>query len=234
MILSFLKWNKLNEARDREQILANYRENFPEMEDAAEAMNFLIDTNIIDSSGYDEDFKKMRSAFNKWTKQIGLNPREKEDLQIYLELLKKMSAGTTRVAIDALSSDAAKSLFDLGLHLVSSPAQLMNGNLIFSLDPQYRRLNGWGIGFFPGPKRIRRMTPKGIYLNVWGRGRGSMDIGIKQFNNITSDTEFFDVALKWAANNIDFGQAASNPDPTAWKYYTKRKTRTDAHNKNAD
>lgn len=122
---------------------------------------------------------------------------------------------------EALESEAAKKLMALGLHLVSSKTQLINGNLIFSLDPNYKPHDGWGIGFFIGPKKIRRMTPKGINVGVWRRDAGSMDIGIKYFHG-ASDEDFYQIAMEWAAENIDFDHAKANTAINAWKYYTKK------------
>ncbi len=124
----------------------------------------------------------------------------------------------------ALDTEGAKQLMALGLHLVSSRTQLINGNIIFSLDPNYTPSNGWGIGFFAGPKLIRRMMPKGINLGIWGRKSGSMDFKIKRFSAEMLDLEFFDTAMKWAAENIDFDHAKRNPEPTTWKYYTKKRS----------
>lgn len=124
----------------------------------------------------------------------------------------------------ALETEGAKKLMALGLHLVSSRTQLINGNIIFSLDPNYTPKEGWGIGFFAGPKLIRRMMPKGINLGVWGRKTGSMDFKIKRFPAEMPDLEFFDTAMKWAAENIDFEHAKANPNPATWKYYTKKRS----------
>ena len=124
----------------------------------------------------------------------------------------------------ALETEGAKQLMALGLHMVSSRTQLVNGNIIFSLDQNYAPSNGWGIGFFAGPKLIRRMMPKGINLGVWGRKSGSMDFKIKRFSQGMPDLEFFDTAMQWAAENIDFEHAKRNPEPTTWKYYTKKRS----------
>lgn len=124
----------------------------------------------------------------------------------------------------ALETEGAKQLMALGLHMVSSRTQLVHGNIIFSLDPTYTPSNGWGIGFFAGPKLIRRMMPKGINLGVWGRETGSMDFMIKRFPDKMPDLEFFDTAMQWAAENIDFKHAKQNPEPTTWKYYTKKRS----------
>jgi len=129
----------------------------------------------------------------------------------------------------ALETEGAKQLMALGLHMVSSRTQLINGNIIFSLDQNYAPSNGWGIGFFAGPKLIRRMMPKGINLGVWGRTSGSMDFKIKRFSHAEgytkmSDLEFFDKAMQWAAENIDFEHAKANPSSYTWKYYTKKRS----------
>ncbi len=124
----------------------------------------------------------------------------------------------------ALATEGANQLMALGLHMVSSRTQLVNGNIIFSLDQNYAPSNGWGIGFFAGPKLIRRMMPKGINIGVWGRRTGSMDFKIKRFPAEMPDLEFFDTAMQWAAENIDFEHAKRNPEPTTWKYYTKKRS----------
>jgi hypothetical protein len=102
---------------------------------------------------------------------------------------------------------------------------LANGSLIFSVDPEYRRKDGWGIGFFPGPKVIRRMTPKQINIGIGSRrgGLGSMDIAIKHFRNITANLDFYNQAMLWAAENIDFEHAVLYPEKSIWKYNVKKK-----------
>jgi hypothetical protein len=220
MILSFLDWNKLNEARDKAALLQDFREKSGENSaEAVASLDFLLSSGLIDESGYNAEIKKILDTFTKWMKGNALNPREKEDLEILLEIAEESGIAALR----ALSSDGAKALFDQGLHLVSSPTQLANGNLVFSLDPNYRSKNGWGIGFFPGPKRIRRMTPKGINLGIWGRYHGSMDVTIKRFLNTSTDSEFFDMAMQWAAENVDFEHAKLYPEEGQWKYYKKKK-----------
>ena len=134
-----------------------------------------------------------------------------------------MGDDTGLAALATLKSDGAKALIAKGVYMVSSITQLGNGSLIFSVDPNYRRSDGWGIGFFPGPKIIRRMTPKGINIGVWSRTSGSMDILIKKFNDTGSDLEFYNTAMLWAAENIDFEHAKLYPENQVWKYYKKKK-----------
>lgn len=164
--------------------------------------------------------KQLNVAFVKAMSGSGINPRESESLATLIDLGKE--AGLT--ALMALETDGAEALRKEGLVVVSSMRQLANGNLIWSLDPAYAPHAGWGIGFFPGPRTIRRMTPKGIKIGVWGRYKGSMDIRIKKFSEIGTDLEFFNYAMKWAADNIDFEQVRKNPESTTWKYYTKRRS----------
>ena len=140
-----------------------------------------------------------------------------------MEDLIKLGDTTGLAVLTALGSEGTKALIANGLYLVSSITQLGNGSLIFSVDPNYRRSDGWGIGFFPGPKIIRRMTPKGINIGVWSRTYGSMDILIKKFNDTGSDLEFYNTAMLWAAENIDFEHAKLYPENQVWKYYKKKK-----------
>ena len=68
------------------------------------------------------------------------------------------------------------------------------------------------------------MTPKGIDLGIYGRSQGSMDIRIKDFSNTTSSAlDFFNTAMLWAAEKIDFEHATLYPEPSAWKYKVRRK-----------
>jgi hypothetical protein len=108
-------------------------------------------------------------------------------------------------------------LQEKGLELVSSRTQLLNGSIIFAY-PGYRRHNGYAIGLFPGPKLIRRMTPKGIWTGVRGRtpyGYGSMDFRIKELRDIPEE-QFYRVAMRWILDHIDL------EDP---EFSVKRKTR---------
>ena len=93
-------------------------------------------------------------------------------------------------------------LQEKGLELVSSRTQLLNGSIIFAY-PGYRRHNGYAIGLFPGPKLIRRMTPKGIPLGIRSRRYGSMDFEIKRLRFV-SDDQFYRVAIRWILDHIDF------------------------------
>ena len=69
-----------------------------------------------------------------------------------------------------------------GLRIVSSRTQLLRGNVILGFAG-YRPHDKYAIGIYPGIKKIRRMTPKGIWTGVRGRtpfGYGSMDFQIKE------------------------------------------------------
>ena len=53
---------------------------------------------------------------------------------------------------------------------------------------------------------------------------GSMNIEIKKFRDTRSIADFFNQAMLWAAEKIDFEHATLYPEPTAWKYNVKKKT----------
>jgi hypothetical protein len=138
-------------------------------------------------------------------------------------------AGTALPEIrEVLDSPEAQLLKDKGLEVVSSPTQLLNGTLVWA-KPGYSRANGWGLGFFPGPSKIRRMTPKGLNLGVWGRRVGSMDVEMKAIptSAYANETEFYRIAMKWAAEHIDWNQLemAERQGQSAWRYYVKGKTK---------
>jgi len=185
-------------------------------------INRLVELGLVDDAGYRDEFKKIVDSYRKLVKGLDLNYQQHEDIEI-LKNLNQLSGINT---LTGLESDGAKALFAKGLHMVSSPTQLMNGTIVFSLDPAYRSKDGWGIGFFPGPKVIRRMTPKGINIGIWNRagGMGSMNIEIKKFRDTGSAANFFNQAMLWAAEKIDFEHATLYPEPTAWKYNVKKKT----------
>ena len=185
-------------------------------------INRLVELGLVDDAGYRNEFKKIVDSYRKLVKGLELNYQQHEDIEI-LKNLNQLSGMNTLIGLE---SDGAKALFAKGLHMVSSPTQLMNGTIVFSLDPNYRSKDGWGIGFFPGPKVIRRMTPKGINIGIWSRrgGMGSMNIEIKKFRDTGSAANFFNQAMLWAAEKIDFEHATLYPEPTAWKYNVKKKT----------
>jgi hypothetical protein len=202
-----------------------------ELGKTAAKINRLIDLGLVDDAGYRKEFKKIVDSYQQLVKGLKLNYKEQEDL----DLLKRIGqlAGINTFA--GLETSGAKALFAKGLHMVSSPTQLVNGSIVFSLDPNYRSSDGWGIGFFPGPRVIRRMTPKGIDVGIWGRRTGSMDIRIKDFSDTTSSVlDFYDKAMQWAADHIDFEKAALYPEPTEWKYYVKKKGQAQATRTEAD
>jgi hypothetical protein len=67
------------------------------------------------------------------------------------------------------------------------------------------------------------MTPKQVNLGVrWGMP-GSMDVLIKKWSYSAHPTslKFYDEAMQWAAENIDFEDVKRKPNEKAWKYYTK-------------
>jgi hypothetical protein len=196
-----------------------YSEETARLKSTADELADLLFLGLIDDSGYKQEFKKILSSYQTMIKGLKLDTSQKEDL----ELLAKISQDSGIRSLAGLDSEGAKALFAKGLHIVSSPTQLSNGTLVFSLDPNYRRSNGWGIGFFPHIRAIRRMTPKQIAIGVWGRRVGSMDIIIKKFPQTSSHEEFYNKSMQWAADNIDFAQAQLNPEPTQWKYYKKKK-----------
>lgn len=138
-------------------------------------------------------------------------------------------AGTALPEIkEVLESPEAQLLRAKGLEVVSSPTQLLNGTLVWA-KPGYTRAKGWGLGFFPGPSKIRRMTPKGLNLGVWGRRIGSMDVEMKTIptSAYSNETEFYRIAMKWAADHIDWDQLemAERRGQDAWRYYVKGKTK---------
>jgi hypothetical protein len=138
-------------------------------------------------------------------------------------------AGTALPEIrEILDSPEAQMLKAKGLEVVSSPTQLLNGTLVWA-KPGYTRAKGWGLGFFPGPSKVRRMTPKGISVGVWGRRVGSMDVEIKAIpkSAYSNDAEFYKVAMKWAAEHIDWDQLemAERQGQSTWRYYVKGKTK---------
>ena len=184
-------------------------------------LNYLLSIGVISGRDAKSEITKLQKDIwqikNIDVKKLDANSAE------YIDDLIKLGDDTGLAALATLKSDGAKALIAKGVYMVSSITQLGNGSLIFSVDPNYRRSDGWGIGFFPGPKIIRRMTPKGINIGVWSRTSGSMDILIKKFNDTGSDLEFYNTAMLWAAENIDFEHAKLYPENQVWKYYKKKK-----------
>ena len=184
-------------------------------------LNYLLSIGVISGRDAKSEITKLQKDIwqikNIDVKKLDANSAE------YIDDLIKLGDDTGLAALATLKSDGAKALIAKGVYMVSSITQLGNGSLIFSVDPNYRRSDGWGIGFFPGPKIIRRMTPKGINIGVWSRTSGSMDILIKKFKDTGSDLEFYNTAMLWAAENIDFEHAKLYPENQVWKYYKKKK-----------
>ena len=115
---------------------------------------------------------------------------------------------------EIVNSPEYQELQERGLGLVSSKTQLFNGSILFGF-PGYRPRDKYAIGLFPGPKVIRRVTPKGIDLGIRNRSVGSMDIRIKDLRAIPED-QFYRVAMRWILDHIDFD------DP---RFSVKRNTR---------
>ena len=213
--MKLLKFNQyISENRD----LSQQEAEAAELGKAADRINRLVTLGLVDDAGYRREYVRILDSYRKMVKGLKLDLKDAEDL----EILKRLGTMSGVTSIRGLESEGAKALFAKGLHMVSSPTQLINGSLVFSLDPEYRRRDGWGIGFFPGPRVVRRMTPKGINIGVWGRSYGSMDVNIKAFKNTSDDLDFYNTAMLWAADNIDFEKARENPEPQVWKYYAKR------------
>jgi hypothetical protein len=143
------------------------------------------------------------------------------DRQEITEFLRKRGVPTIMNSVpeiqEIVNSPEYQELQELGLGIVSSKTQLLRGNVIFGFAG-YRPHDGYAIGIYPGVKKIRRMTPKGIPMGVRGRspyGIGSMDIQIKDLGFV-SDDQFYRVAMRWILDHIDF------EDP---RFSVKRNTR---------
>ena len=199
----------------------NSNVNIDQLKSTLTELNYLLSIGVISGRDAKSEITKLQKDIwqikNIDVKKLDANSAE------YIDDLIKLGDDTGLAALATLKSDGAKALIAKGVYMVSSITQLGNGSLIFSVDPNYRRSDGWGIGFFPGPKIIRRMTPKGINIGVWSRMAGSMDILIKKFKDTGSDLEFYNTAMLWAAENIDFEHAKLYPENQVWKYYKKKK-----------
>lgn len=217
--MKLLKFNQyITEAREIEP---HEEAELLKMGETSTKLTRLVKLGLIDQSGYSQEISAMAKAFNKFIKGLNLDLKDQADL----DLLKLLGQKAGQASILGLDTLGAKALFAKGLHMVSSPTQLANGSLIFSVDPEYRRKDGWGIGFFPGPKAIRRMTPKQINIGIGSRrgGLGSMDINIKYFKDIIPSLDFYNKAMLWASENIDFEHAVLYPEKHVWKYHVKKK-----------
>ena len=192
-------------------------ETFDRINSTLTELNYYVSIGILRDSEVRKQLSQLTKELFNYHRGIVSSPSR------YMEDLIKLGDTTGLAVLTALGSEGTKALIANGLYLVSSITQLGNGSLIFSVDPNYRRSDGWGIGFFPGPKIIRRMTPKGINIGVWSRTSGSMDILIKKFKDTGSDLEFYNTAMLWAAENIDFEHAKLYPENQVWKYYKKKK-----------
>lgn len=182
--------------------------------------------------------KQYLTTFTKWTKlnestDIDVNQRI-EDLRQLAELgiigtaelraeLLKHTADVIKLGLpevnQLLSTPEYQKLKELGLELVSSRTQLLNGTLIFG-QPGYSRKDQFAIGLFKN-KAIKRMTPKGVPRGIWMRKIGEMDMPIKSFTQVP-DQDFYQIALDWIINYIDFDKL----DSRSHTPYYPVKTRT--------
>ena len=182
--------------------------------------------------------KQYLTTFSKWTT---LNESAEysithklEDLRQLAELglidiseikkeLRKHNANTLLETLpevkELLATPEYKKLQELGLELVSSRTQLLNGTLVFG-QPGYSRKDQFAIGLFQN-KVIKRMTPKGVPRGIWMRKIGEMDVNIKSFKQVP-DQDFYKIALDWIINYIDFDKLDSRSNTP----YYPVKTRT--------
>ena len=129
---------------------------------------------------------------------------------------------------EVVNSPEYSKLQELGLGIVGSKTQLLNGNLIIGY-PGYSPKDQFAIGLFIGDTVIKRMTPKGIPMGVWKRPIGSMNVRIKKLSNIQAG-QFYRVAMKWVLDHIDFTQVDSMSNTP----YFPVKKRTDRNYFNQD
>jgi len=156
----------------------------PSIATQLEVLKSLIEIGLIDRADFRRDVSALRRDAMIKGEDIGrvLSPEVK----------------------GALETPEAQAIRDLGFEVVSSPTQLSRGNIVFA-KPGYHRGTGYGIGFFPGLHRIRRMTPKSIVIRSGPFRRvGSMDDRIRDFSDQLSLPEFYKVAMQWAIDHVDF------------------------------
>lgn len=164
--------------------------------------------------------KQYLTTFTKWTTlnesaEYEIN-QKLEDLRRLAELglidiselkkeLRKHKASEILETIpevkELLATPEYQKLQELGLELVSSRTQLLNGTLVFG-QPGYSRKDQFAIGIFKN-KVIKRITPKGVPRGIWRRPIGEMDMVIKSFKQVP-DQDFYKIALDWIINYIDF------------------------------
>jgi hypothetical protein len=227
MILNFKKWTALHEARDIDALRGDFQRrlgaegldsNFMEV---IKDLEYLLQIGAIEGSEYAAEYKRIIKPAKEWIRGNKINPREKEDF----EALTALAGDLGISAISALTSDSAAKIFDQGVHIVSSARQLANGNLIFSVDPNYDPNTGWAVGFFPSVKMVRRLIPSQV---------SNKNAPIKKFPETYSDSNFFDVALAWAADRIDFEHARLFPEISTSKYHPKKKGKVSARDEASD
>ena len=130
--MKLLKFSQyITEARE---IQPHEEEDLLKMGETSTKLNRLIKLGLIDKSGYSQEIGSITKAFNKFIKGLELDLKDQADL----DLLISLGAKAGQASLLGLDTAGAKALFAKGLHLVSSPTQLTNGSLVFSLDPEYR------------------------------------------------------------------------------------------------
>jgi hypothetical protein len=123
---------------------------------------------------------------------------------------------------ELLDSPELEEFRAMGLDIVSSPVQLKNRTLVIGY-PTYRAKDQFAIGFYPADRRIKRLTPKGIYMGVNNRSYGSLDFRIKDFPRVfKDDLDFYRKAMRWSLDHLDFTEA----DYYSRSPYFPAKTRT--------
>lgn len=187
-------------------------------------LNRLVGLGMLDDDEAVRQIRDLSRSFYKNITKDQVGPRGSDES---LEMLKKLGETTGFAALTALNSPGAQALKDKGLYMVSSLIQLSNGNLIWSLDQNYQRHDRWAIGFFPGPRKVRRMVPKGIDIGNYAHYRpiiGGMDVIMKTYPYDMPIDSFFNTAMLWAAENVDFEHALGVTDRKSARYLSKRTT----------
>jgi len=209
-----------------EEVSQEALSNAEEIKATVDRLNRLVSLAMIDDHEAQTQIRDLSKSFYKNITKDQIGQRGSDES---FEILKKLGEVTSFAALKALSSPGAQALKDKGLYMVSSLRQLSTGNLLWSLDPNYQRHDGWAIGFFPGPRKDRRMVPKGIDIGNYAQWRkiiGGMDIIMKTYPYDMPIDSFFNTAMHWAAENVDFEHTASLTSPKQAHYLSKRTTKS--------
>jgi hypothetical protein len=89
---------------------------------------------------------------------------------------------------DATRSDEFKTLLSMGLHLVSTDQQILNGTLVLSFTPNYRAGKDKALGLMSSSKSIREFAAAH---------------SSKTLSQTRSDLEFYLAAFRWVNDNLD-------------------------------